>query len=250
MENEKLYSFVIPGLAMAAKEMPTSENTVLLENPETGEGVQLEYNYTIEDVAKIHLETINRHVAKNDVVHIYGMSFGGMVLSIISSIYAKDLPENTFFHFVATSPNLKSNPAVPLTLLKSWSSIKQDSRDDYKKMLSPFFSDKTCVNMSEVFEKYIDYRFNRKNRQTPRAFFRQLNCIFKYDGEKYFKNISHKKSTFYFPEDDYILDKSHQDDLCKLSPNSKKISITGCGHMVNLERPEYFDCKRGLDVQV
>jgi surfactin synthase thioesterase subunit len=97
-------TFIIPGLAMRAAEIPKINNVFVLENPEIGDGINLHVPYAIEELAAIHVKSILRHLHNTDDTHLFvGMSMGGMILSVIAAIYRSTLPPASRFTYVVPS---------------------------------------------------------------------------------------------------------------------------------------------------
>ncbi|MGZ3771598.1 MAG: hypothetical protein ACXVCP_18835 [Bdellovibrio sp.] len=112
-----LWGVAIPGLAMHNSEIPAIPGLLALQNPEVGDGVNLDSKYSLNDVAEIHLKAIKAILSDNstnrDNFWIIGMSMGGMVNSILASELRSKLPANIKFGFFVTTANLSSNQAVP-----------------------------------------------------------------------------------------------------------------------------------------
>ena len=55
-----------------------------------------------------------------------------------------------------------------------------------------------------------------------------------------FRDSDPNECTLYHGKDDHILDKNHLDDIINLNP-SITVNMIECGHMINLEIPDFFD---------
>ncbi|MGZ3782740.1 MAG: alpha/beta fold hydrolase [Pseudobdellovibrionaceae bacterium] len=145
------------------------------------------------------------------------------------------------FGFFVTTANLSSNLAVPDSLLNEWSNAKPGCIEDFKTVLSPFFSDTFIQKSETVTNHYYEYRAKGKNQQSPKAFYRQLAALRQFNGERFFSNINPSECTFVGGAKDYILGSKHNLDLKSLSPESTHIEISELGHMINIEKPELFN---------
>jgi pimeloyl-ACP methyl ester carboxylesterase len=233
-----IWAFVIPGLAMMANEFSPAPGVVVLENPEIGPGVKLEREYTLEDVAEIHIRTILDKLAKQKHeghLTLYGFSMGGMVLSVIATKYRDKLPPDTRFVFVATTANAPDLPAIPDEVLQSWAKVKPGDEAGFTRILLPFFSSGFASKHPEVVDAYVKYRMSGKNNQSPKAYFRQVSALRSFDGTRYFSKLNPTESIFVVPEDDQFLGPKQAERLRALSPQSKFVSLPNVGHFVNIE---------------
>lgn len=63
--------FILPGLAMAASEFALAPDGEVVENPEIGEGLLLEFEYQLEDVAELHVKRSSfSHICKRNQLKI------------------------------------------------------------------------------------------------------------------------------------------------------------------------------------
>jgi len=246
------WGVVIPGLAMHRSEMPTVPGLIALQNPEVDDAVVLSEQYSLYDVAKHHLSTIldlsRIGTLPPDGFTIIGMSMGGMINSILASKLRRELPPSVRFLFLVTTPNLKTNPAIPDALLASWLKAKPGSVEDFAKILGPFFSPGFLSAKPEITTAYFRYRANGENGQSPRAFFRQMTALRSFDGSETFPFITPEECLFVGGAEDKILGPSHNLDLKRLIPVAKHVEVEDLGHMINLEMPEYFSLRSFNDV--
>ena len=85
-DEGKYWGVVIPGLAIAADEMPLIPGLLALDNPEAGGACRLPEDYTLEQVAECHIRYLGEHREEfTDDLKLIGMSMGGMILSIMAS---------------------------------------------------------------------------------------------------------------------------------------------------------------------
>ena len=239
---------LIPGLAMNAVEFSKTPNARALQNP--GFGSQCAQvlsaspapkNYKIEDIAKQHVESIKSAAKGKDEITIVGFSMGGFVLSVLASKYRSELPPKTRFVFMATSPNLPSNPVLKPEMVASWSKLKGGDVAGFDEALAPFFSEDFRRDSSDEYLKYIKYRAFGKNGQSGEDFGKQVSAILRWNGEEYFKNIDPSEAVFIFGGRDSIIDQTHVDDVRRLVPGANIQVIPDIGHMIHLENPEAFE---------
>ncbi|MCX6106673.1 MAG: alpha/beta hydrolase [Proteobacteria bacterium] len=234
-----IWGIAIPGLAMAASELPSVPGLLRLDNPETGDGPPWEaVAYKLEDVAEMHAKHIST-LGKTDLV-IMGMSMGGMIVSIMASRFRSILPANTSFRVLVSSPNLSSNQAITAAMLAEWKTAQLGNVGDFKRILGPFFSEQFRLVSDNKAQDYYSYRALGGNKQSPKALYRQIGAIFSYNGQNYWPNIDPTEMTVIGGADDYILGPTHNLDLKELLPGANHHEISGLGHMVNLEMPELF----------
>jgi pimeloyl-ACP methyl ester carboxylesterase len=237
----KLWGVAIPGLAMRASEIPSQPGLLALENPEIGSGSTLPWDYSLEDVAEHHANTISGLPWEElNTPTIIGMSMGGMIASILATSLRSKLPTRCRFRFLVTSANSVDLPAVPDQLLDFWKTAKPGSEADFRNILDSFFSPKFAeLSPSEVL-KYARYRANGENLQTSRAFMRQLSALRRYNGEQYFSQLPAEESEIFGGEDDRILGPRHDEILKRLTPCTRHRSLKNVGHMINIELPGAF----------
>lgn len=241
--------FFIPGLGMNVDEVSLPQSGFGLQNPgfSSGEPEIFSQQYTLEDVAKYHLETILKKFDPEKPLTLAGMSLGGMVLSIIAATYGNLLPSGTRFVFYVTSANSKSLPLLDKETLMNWSKTKPGCLEDFSKILKPFFSPEYLAQNPQEFGKYVEYRTTGKNKQSPKSYFSQLAALLKFEGDRYFSAVDTKSSTFVYGERDSLVNGAQAHHLKSLIPNAAHFTIPHMGHMINLERPEIIKMKGVCD---
>lgn len=241
----EIWGVAIPGLAMAASEMPTINGLLRLDNPEIGSGPSWPGDsYSLADIAKLHAQRI---AALNLVeLTIIGMSMGGMIASILASEFRGAMPAKSNFRILVSSPSLPTNPAITKSMLAGWLQAKPGNVGDFQKILSPFFAPAFRKAHPKVAESYYRYRAFGENAQKPQALFRQIDAISTFDGHIYWPKIDPKELTTIGGAEDKVLGPSHSADLKSLSPGAQHIQIADLGHMANLEMPALFH--RRLDL--
>lgn len=232
--------FCIPGLAMAASELPWFEGVVRLENPEIGAGERLGRAYTLEEVAEGHLRTILAQAKPSDELTLIGMSMGGMIASILASEFRSWLPRATRFSFLVTSPNLPELPAIRTELFREWVAVRPGSTEDFRKILTPFFSDGFLKAAPDQVDAYATYRATGGNKQSASAYFRQSAALSVFEGGLYFPKVDPKEALFIGGGNDRILGPAHNAILRELNPEAAHQEIVDLGHMINYEMPEIF----------
>lgn len=234
-----MQGLLLPGLAMAAHEMPTISGVVALNHPEVCGQPGCGVSYSLEDVALFHVKHIESLVVDHSKPFVVmGMSMGGMITSILASTFRARLPKKSCFAYFVTSPNLKSNPAVPEEVLREWFSVKPGNIDDFKRILLPMFGNKFRSENPERCLQYVRYRCAGENKQNSEAFLRQLKALRSFDGHHYFSNINPQESIFVGGSDDQVLGPKHSSDLRELCPEASHEEIQELGHMINIERPD------------
>ena len=229
----------IPGLAMAASELPTIEGLIRLENPEIGSGVQLDSRYTLEDLAALHLGSILGAGLDDDPV-LCGMSMGALILSVLATDLRPKLPARCRFRFIAPSPNSASNPAVSEGRLEEWSAVHSGDIPSFTRVLEPFFSKGFRREHPERFERYVRYRAFGENNQSLKAFRRQTIALRDFEAEKYYSRVDSSEAEFIRGAEDIIFGLSHREELSRLAPAVRWHEIPVAGHMLNFEHPEVF----------
>jgi len=231
---------------MAADELPAHHGLLRLDNPEIGAGPELGAgSYDLVDVAAIHAETIECLTkGREDPFWVIGMSMGGMIVSHLATTYRAKLPLDTRFLFIDTTANLPTNPAVPDAVMVEWATAKPGRVDDFRRILSPFFAPNFLVDKPALAETYFRYRALGENKQTTKAFFRQLSALRRFDGQLTFSKADPVSALFIHAANDQILQQSHAEDLKGLCPNVRHLVLPGLGHMANLEQPALFDPRK------
>lgn len=233
---------LIAGLAMSASELRMPIGFVGLENPEVRGTESIGETYQIEEIAKFHIERLKRlELDPNKPLYLVGMSMGGMILSVMASIYRDSLPKNTKFLFLVTSPNLPSNPAIPQSLLEQWLEARPNEPATFEPILRPMFSTQFNREQNDRVIEYIRYRSYGENGLNSSGLFKQIKAIQSFDGQRYFSQIDQQNSTFIGGGDDKILGPSHTTNLKALAPEARFIDLSNVGHMINIERPDMVE---------
>src|SRR5262245_58182389 len=100
---------LIPGLSVAARELPRIPGVLALENPEVGAGVRLDRDYTLEEVAEMHVDKIRDADLAGEIT-IGGYSMGGMILAIMATLFRSRLPRKLKLVFLMTAPRFPELP--------------------------------------------------------------------------------------------------------------------------------------------
>ncbi len=230
--------FFVPGLAMAASELPSVEGVIALENPEVGKGIALGREYTLEEVAEQHVCTIEREAPRADALTLAGMSMGGMIVAIMATRFRARLPARCAFRFFVTTPNTPENPAIPDALIAEWATARRGVVLDFERVLGPFFSPAFVRSNPTAAQAYFAYRANGGNRQSGSSFFRQMNALRGCPAYRYFSQLDPREAKFVGGADDRILGPSHNRELLSLCPGAEHTEIESLGHMVNIERSD------------
>ena len=232
---------VLAGVGMAGSEIPKKRGFLALDHPGVAGAAPLSGNYTIEEVALSFIKKISLLPRdRSREFSVVGMSYGGMVTSLLGGLFRSKLPAKTTFHYLVTSPNLPENKAIKDPLLHSWMSPEKDRDAYFERVLTPFFSPGFLREKRDEFERYKDYRMKGGNLQSPLEFFRQLGAIEKYDGFRAFKSVDPTESHFVGGSCDRIFGPSHSQNLKDLCPEGSHVEVLGLGHMINIEAPELF----------
>lgn len=229
----------LPGLAMAAAELPTIEGLLRLENPEIGTGEILESTYTLEDVAAIHLKKILASDLEESP-QLIGISMGAMVLAVLATDLRSQLPPKTSFRFLSPSANTGLSPAAPDEMLEQWKSVRPGNVEDYTRVLTPFFSERFRAEHPDRFERYVRYRANGENNQSMKAFRRQTAALRAFRGDKYFRRLDPDEAQFIRGAADNVFHAEHAEELHRLAPEVRFDELPDVGHMMNFERPDLF----------
>jgi pimeloyl-ACP methyl ester carboxylesterase len=233
-----LRGLFVPGLAMAADELPTMSAVLALDNPEVGRGPALGRPYTLEEVAEIHVRRLERERPEADPLVVCGMSMGGMIVAIMASLLRSRLPSRCAFHFLVTTANTPDNPAAADALVAGWGRIRPGVVDDFERGLSTLFSARFVHDCPAAVSAYYAYRASGGNRQTSRAFYRQLAALRACPAHEYFAAVDPAEARFVGGADDRLLGPAHNNDLRRICPGARHEEIAGLGHMVHLERPD------------
>ena len=230
----------IPGLAMAASELPTIEGLIRLENPEIGSGEVLAAAYTLEDLAERHLARL-RDITFAEPPTLIGISMGAMIVSVLATDLRSELPAKCRFRFIAPSANSADAPAASDELLEKWRHVRDGDVESFGHVLEPFFSDSFRTEHPDRFERYVHYRAFGENNQSMKAFRRQTAALRAFRGEKYYPRLDPAECEFIRGADDIVFGVAHMQSVAKLAPAVKWTQIRGAGHFLNFEHPEVFD---------
>jgi len=230
----------IPGLAMTAKELPSIDGLLRLENPEIGTAAALSKAYSLEELARLHLDEIRKNFSADTPCTIIGFSLGAMVVSILASEYRSELPPSSRFRFLAPSANGSSTEAAPDSLIDAWKDALPGEQEVFRVLLADFFSEKYKDKHPLEFETYVSYRATGGNAQSARAFRRQTAALRAFQGEKYFPRLDPKECVFVRGAVDRIFPAKHLDEIIRMLPDAEVREIEGAGHMLHLEAPWLF----------
>ncbi len=236
----KPWGVAIPGLAMAAAELPDLPGLIRLENPEIGDGPALSAVYTLEDVAAMHLKTIRENFLETDRLTVVGFSMGAMIAAVLASEHRTELPKQTAFRFLAASANSVEHPAAPDSMLEAWRSAVIGEPETFRPLLEPFFSAEFRSREPEKFAAFVRYRAAGENRQTAKAFRCQTAALRAFRGAKHFGVVDPSEAVFIAGADDRIFGPAHAAELKKLLPQAEHREIASAGHMLNLEQPVFW----------
>lgn len=238
--NVNYNSFFIPGLGMNIGEVKLPSTSFGLQNPgfAMDNPVHFSQEYDLEAVASFHLIEIIKRYDRSKPLTLVGMSLGGMILSIIAAKFRHHLPEKTNFIFYMTSSNSKSLPLLSQKTLESWSAVKPGDEADFARILRPFFSSKYIKENEEQFNQYVRYRAHGYNRQTGKAYLFQLGALLRFDGDECFSSLNSETATFFYGEEDFIVNHEQMNHLKSLSPMANHVVIPALGHMIHIERPD------------
>lgn len=235
-----VWGVAIPGLAMRAEELPDIPGLLRLENPEIGNGVRLTSSYTLEDVAELHLKSINELSLSDSKLSVIGFSLGAAVAQILASRFRSLLPAQTTFRFLAPTLNTESAPAAPDELIVRWKDAEPGNVDVYRRLLVDFFSTRFQEIRGSEFETYVKYRALGENLQSDRAFRRQTAALRSFRGSDYICAIDPQESLFMRGAEDKVFPPQHMNEIIQLLPQARVREIEGAGHMLHLEAPWVF----------
>jgi pimeloyl-ACP methyl ester carboxylesterase len=226
----------IPGLAMAADEFPDLPGFLRLNNPGVGGEINLEGEYLLEDVARLHADALAA-TSLSGSVRLLGISMGAAILAIVASKFRSFLPVSCKFFFVVPSPNSGRNPAVAEVRLRQWLDAGRSTaaiEESFRELFSPKF----LANSGEIVDQYISYRQSGGNRQSNRSFHQQVSALRLCDAGSYFENVNPVEAVFVHAEDDRLFPPCHAAEIRERCPLAQHFSIPDVGHMVHVERPD------------
>lgn len=233
----------IPGLSVAAREFPTMTGVKTLENPEVGCGEWLERDYTLEEVAEMHVAKL-ASISKEGAFTLCGYSMGGMILSIMATQFRSKLPRRTQFIFLMTSPNfLEPAPILGTNKGPRAPAIKHGTEEEYALALAPYFSESFLARHPRRFAAYVRYRTLGLNGQTPQGLFRQLFAMQRCRAHEYISRLDPREATFIGSRADRIFGAEDNAALARLCPGANHVELEQVGHMIHHEQPSLI---RGL----
>ncbi len=245
--KEALWGYAVPGLGMNARELPEMGGLFRANNPGVAGAISPDRPYTLEELAFRHAIAIHQlveagKVSKDETFHIIGMSMGGMVLSVLAGnpAYRALLPAKCHFHFLVTSPNLPTLPAVPDALFKQWTTTRPTDDASFRAVLADLLSAEFRGLFAAEVEEYIAYRRRGGVGQLPREFYKQLNAIRAFHGAKYFAAVKPEEATFVSGGQDLIFGEPHGEALRVLVPGAEHHLMPKLGHLINMEGPAFF----------
>src|SRR5262249_3391834 len=150
-----------------------------LENPEVGGGVRFDRDYTLEEVAEMHVEKI-KSTFDGDIT-IAGYSMGGMILAIMATLFRSRLPRKLKLAFLMTAPRF---PELPPS-----EAIREGTEEEWARALAPYFSPAFLREHPKRFGAYVRYRSFGLNGQSTTALFRQIIAMQRCDAAEYFARI-------------------------------------------------------------
>lgn len=224
---------------MSSSEIPAHPGVIVLENPEVGKGIKISTDYSIEDLAHLHLATIRANADLKQPLVLYDYSMGALVLSVLATELRSQLPRATTFIFISAAMNTAENPLVTDERQAEWFSVKPGDQEAFASILRPFFSESFLKAHPNEFISYVKFRSIGANKQSPGAFIRQLAALRKFDGSKYFHRIEPEQSVFVYPREDQIVGAKCRMEVQKVIPRGRFSEISG-GHMIFIEQDSDF----------
>lgn len=224
-----IFGATIPGLSVAARELPRLSNVLALENPEVGGGVRIGRDYTLEEVAELHVATLREH-DRGEELALCGYSMGGMILAIMASLFRSKLPRKTRFYYLMTSAGGIDLPSA--------GAIREGTEEEWARAVAPYFSPEFIEKQPLRFAAYVRYRAFGLNNQSGEALFRQLWAMQRCRPAEYFARTDGAESTFIGSRGDRIFGAKANSLLAALCPGARHIELDHVGHMVHHERPE------------
>ncbi|MFN8391641.1 MAG: alpha/beta fold hydrolase [Bdellovibrionota bacterium] len=234
------WGFAIPGLAMAASELPPVEGLFPLENPEIGDGVVIGSTYTLEDIADMHLQTIRRSARNAESLTLIGISMGAMIVAILATERREKLPSKLEVRLLSAAANTYENPAVPDAFIEEWRSVHPGDEQSFERALRRFFSPQFREQHPERFSDYVRYRSSGRNRQSEKALRRQTAALRAFHGASYYPRLDPDEANFHAGAEDDIFGASYQDELRRMVPGARFEIIREAGHMLHMEQPNLY----------
>jgi pimeloyl-ACP methyl ester carboxylesterase len=233
----------IGGLAMKADEHESLADTIstnlgrrtlYFDNINVGDGPRFENSkeLTISDQAVHQWNQVNEILGKESSISIYGISMGGMIATIMATIFPERVEKLVL---AATSANLSHNPSVPDDLFAKWTKAKHE--DDIRESTRIAFGVTTLNTNTDVYEEYFQYRIKGMNKQKSKEFIQQLNSIRNFDGKSFYSRLANIQVpiSVLTGSEDILFDKTHKQDIQNLIPKATFIEFNKSGHMLHLE---------------
>lgn len=205
-------------------------NILPLENPEVGGGVRIGRDYTLEEVAELHVSTLREHV-RSEELSLCGYSMGGMILAIMATLFRSKLPRKTKFYYLMTSA--RSDKELP-----GGNPIREGTEEEWARAVAPYFSQEFIDKQPLRFAAYVRYRAFGLNNQSGESLFRQLWAMQRCRAAEYFARTDGAESTFIGSRADRIFGAKSNSVLAALCPSARHVELDQVGHMVHHERPE------------
>lgn len=226
---------------MAAREFPVIPGVVVLENPEVGCGVRLDRDYTLEEIAELHVVKLRALGAgqrgDDEPLTICGYSMGGMIAAVMGTLFRSRLPRRTEFVFLTTAPRFGDQPVtgsqgdIP-------AAVRNETEDEYRRALAPYFSEEFLARNPARFNAYVRYRALGLNGQSREALFRQIWAMQRCQAAGYFARLDPDSCTFLGSRGDRIFGPAQNEALRALCPGARHLEHPAVGHMVHHEAPE------------
>lgn len=241
------WGIALPGLAMSKEELPSIDGLARLENAEVGDAPAFpaDQDYTLEDLAERHLASILALPRdRSQPFHVVGISMGAMLAMILGTKFRAALPADTRFTLIATSPNLAANPAILDEHIALFLGSRRGDAASFEKNLGLLFSPTYRREAPAAVTAFFTYRAAGGNRQSGRAFFRQLEAIKRFAGDQYLPRLAPDATTVICGEEDLVFGAAHRADLLRLLPGALHVLVPGLGHMASHEKPHLFDRRK------
>lgn len=242
------WGVAIPGVSMAAFEMPSIAGLHVLENPEVGDGPRWGHKYKLSEVAEHHCQAIEALKDLSSPLHLIGMSMGGMIAALLATEFHHRLPPDCRFWLFVTSANTPELPTVPNGSVDEWKKAGLADREVFERLTRRFFSETFRKTYPAKYKAFVESRLRMENKQSAAEFFRQLSAVQSFDGHNVFPKMDPTRTTIVTGLEDEALGPPHTKAIRKLLRKATYVDVPGLGHMVNLERPELFDVRNGLKV--